>query len=175
MTDRHVHAHQLANAHTRIERLEAALEAAAPVDPLLELVAHTLQTATRLADPAVSSVATDSDGARGKPGSRPPSGRDRRLARAEHALRRRLEDACKGFETALERIDSPPDPRKADTEPREVRWPKVRCHRRGCDQRGKGHPSVVVDESGVVPVWFCPGCGNPYSDHPVPMGGDGVD
>lgn len=164
----HVHAHQLANARTTIERLEAALEAAAPSDPLLEHVAHTLQTARRLAEAAVGSTPTDGDGSRGKPGSRPPSGRDRRLARAETALRRRLEDACKGFETALDKIDSPPDPRKADDEPREVRWPKVRCHRRGCDRRGKGAPSVVVDEVGVVPVWWCPSCGGEYPNHPVP-------
>lgn len=181
MTDRqHVHAHQLKNANNRIKELEAQLRAAGYTedkqgkwdhpnsDELLEYVAATLRTADELAEPAASGASTDSEGDRGKPGSKPPSGRDRRLARKREALRVRLKDVCLGFEESVANMDEPFDPTKSNGEPRPPQWPKVRCRRRQCPSRGKYVPSVVVDDEGVVPIWWCPDCGGEYPSHPVP-------
>jgi len=169
-TSTHNLAHQLANANDTIRQLQArtlAYEAQhGNTDPVLEAVADMLNTLAQLAEPGVSTG--DQEGSTGKPGSRPPSGGDRQLMRMLATFEKRLWDAVRGAERAIEKHGEPRDPVKDDHhEPKAAKWPTVRCRRQGCPDRNKRVPSVHVDEEGVVPVWYCQGCGNAYPNHPV--------
>lgn len=159
-------AHRLTVANQTIAELEA--RQLASHDPLITLIARTVLEARRIAKPAAGSTPTDQDGPRSAPASRAPQGGDPRLRRALDTLEKRLLDAVKGWESKMERIDSPRDP-VTDHHPheREPKWPTVRCRRQDCQDRGRRVPSVVVDSDGVVPVWYCPSCGSEYPNHPV--------
>lgn len=172
-TSTNVLAHQLANANTTIGELEArtlAYEAEHGRGPqVLEAVAHMWRTLEALAEPAVTRG--ESEGSAGKPGSKAPSGADPRLSRMFVTFEKRLWDAVKGAESAIEKHGERRDPIKQDTgDDRKPRgdW-KVVCYRRGCDRRRKVQDAITIDETGtVVPIHHCGGCGAPFINHPVP-------
>jgi len=173
-TATHNLAHQLGNANDTIRQLQArmvAYEAAYGKGvPVLEAVADMLNVLRELAEPAPSP--SDFEGSTGKPTSSPPSGGDRRLMRLHVTFEKRLWDAIRGAERALEKYDQPHDPVKHGhyAEPKRAKWPTVRCRRRGCPGANKRVPAVHVDEDGLIPVWYCPGCGNAYPNHPAGNG-----
>jgi len=163
-------ARQLQNANSTIRELQARQtvyeSAHGPVDErdVLVQVARTVREARSLAQPAVRSTPTDSDGPRTKPGSKAPTGVDRRIARRAQALERDLWRICDQWDRFLEDLDSPDDPRRPGTSGRHDTTPTVRCHRRSCPARGRRVPAFT--ETGD-PIETCPHCHNTYSNHPA--------
>lgn len=163
-------AHRLTVANQTIAELEA--RQLASHDPLITLIARTVLEARRIAKPAAGSTPTDQDGPRSAPASRAPQGGDPRLRRALDTLEKRLLDAVKGWESKMEKIDSPRDPvtDHQPGEPKDRRTWTVRCRRRTCAKFNKTVPAIVADTEGVIPVWYCPECGNEYPNHPANVG-----